>query len=121
VKVTGYVADVYVCPPEIKNCKGDNCKNCEKPHFWLGDTADAKYDKSLIVSDYIDPNDKSGLMPNTPPEDMPPLFDAPKNKGKQIVLDATYDKSSEAGFKSSDGVLSFKSATVVGGDTTAQH
>lgn len=120
VKVTGFVVDVYACPPEIKNCKGADCKNCEKPHFYVGDDAAAKLEKTLIVSDYLSPGDK--VIPGEPGADVGPL-DTSKLKGQQVIVDAVYGKSSEAGFKSSDGVLSLKSVTPVGGATAqaAQH
>jgi hypothetical protein len=117
VKVTAFVTDVYVCPPEIKNCKGTGCKNCEKPHFFVGDTADATDDKSLICSDYNEPGDK--IVPGEPGSDNPPL-DTKKLKGEKIIVDAMYSLSSGAGFKSSDGVLGYKSMQDLSSPTAQQ-
>src|SRR5262249_7985903 len=50
VKVKGYLLEVYQCPV----CpKGQTCKLCDQPHFFLGDKADTKKEKALMVVDYL--------------------------------------------------------------------
>src|SRR5262249_35187871 len=42
VKVRGYLLEVYQCPV----CpKGQTCKLCDQPHFFIGDKADTKREK----------------------------------------------------------------------------
>jgi hypothetical protein len=88
VKVKAYLLEVYLCPV----CpKGQTCKLCDQPHFFLSDTANGKREKSLIVVDYLMPKQK------------PPFLTI----GKQYVIEGTFARNSPTGFADSDGLLQF--------------
>ena len=88
VKVKGYLLEVYQCPV----CpKGQTCKLCDQPHFFLGDKPDTKKEKALMVVDYLMPKQK------------PPALTV----GKQYDIDGTFSINSPTGFGSSEGLLIF--------------
>ena len=92
VKVKAYLLEVYQCPV----CpKGQTCKLCDQPHFFLGDKADTKKEKALMVVDYLMPKQK------------PPFLTV----GKQYALDGTFARNSPTGFASSEGLLLFTRMT----------
>jgi len=92
VKVKGYLLEVYTCP---KCPKGQTCKLCDQPHFFLGDKPDTKKEKALMVVDYLGPKDK------------PPVLTV----GKQYDVGGTFNINSPTGFGASDGLLVFDSMT----------
>ncbi len=88
VKVKAYLLEVYVCPV----CpKGQTCKLCDQPHFFIGDKPDTKKEKALMVVDYLMPKQK------------PPALTV----GKQYDIAGTFSINSPTGFGSSDGLLVF--------------
>ena len=88
VKVKGFLLEVYQCPV----CpKGQTCKLCDQPHFFLGDKADTKKEKALMVVDYLMPKQK------------PPALTV----GKQYDVEGTFNINSPTGFGSSEGLLIF--------------
>jgi hypothetical protein len=88
VKLKAFLLEVYVCPV----CpKGQTCKLCDQPHFWMGDKADTKKEKALMVVDYLMPKQK------------PPALTV----GKQYDIDGTFAINSPTGFGSSEGLLVF--------------
>jgi hypothetical protein len=92
VKVKAFLLEVYQCP---KCPKGQTCKLCDQPHFFLGDKADTKKEKALMVVDYLGPKDK------------PPALTV----GKQYDIDGTFSINSPTGFGASDGLLIFEKMT----------
>jgi hypothetical protein len=88
VKLKAFLLEVYECP---KCPKGQTCKLCEQPHFFLGDKADTKREKALMVVDYLAPKQK------------PPVLTV----GKQYDVSGTFSINSPTGFGSSDGLLIF--------------
>jgi hypothetical protein len=92
VKVKGYLLEVYTCP---KCPKGQTCKLCDQPHFFIGDKPDTKKEKALMVVDYLGPKDK------------PPVLTV----GKQYDIGGTFSINSPTGFGASDGLLIFDSMT----------
>jgi hypothetical protein len=92
VKVKGYLLEVYQCP---KCPKGQTCKLCDQPHFFLGDKPDTKKEKALMVVDYLGPKDK------------PPVLTV----GKQYDVGGTFAINSPTGFGASDGLLVFDTLT----------
>jgi hypothetical protein len=92
VKVTAYLLEVYQCP---KCPKGQTCKLCDQPHFFLGDKPDTKKEKALMVVDYLAPKQK------------PPALTV----GKQYTVNGTFSINSPTGFGASDGLLIFDSMT----------
>src|SRR5262245_51067288 len=91
-KIKGYLLEVYLCPV----CpKGQTCKLCDQPHFFVGDKADTKKEKALMVVDYLGPKDK------------PPALTV----GKQYDVDGTFSINSPTGFGASDGLLIFEKMT----------
>jgi hypothetical protein len=92
VKVKGFLLEVYLCPV----CpKGQTCKLCDQPHFFVGDKADTKKEKALMVVDYLMPKQK------------PPALTV----GKQYEIEGTFSVNSPTGFGSSDGLLVFSKMT----------
>ncbi len=92
VKVKGYLLEVYVCPV----CpKGQTCKACDQPHFFMGDKPDTKKEKALMVVDYLAPKQK------------PPVLTV----GKQYEVAGSFNINSPTGFGSSDGLLVFNNMT----------
>jgi hypothetical protein len=92
VKVKAYLLEVYQCP---KCPKGQTCKLCDQPHFFLGDKPDTKKEKALMVVDYLGPKDK------------PPVLTV----GKQYDVGGTFNINSPTGFGASDGLLVFDTMT----------
>ena len=88
VKVKAYLLEVYLCP---KCPKGQTCKLCDQPHFFLGDKPDTKKEKALMVVDYLMPKQK------------PPVLTV----GKQYDIDGSFSITSATGFGSSEGLLVF--------------
>jgi hypothetical protein len=92
VKVKGTLLEVYQCPV----CpKGQTCKLCDQPHFFLGDKADTKKEKALMVVDYLAPKQK------------PPALTV----GKQYEIEGTFSINSPTGFGASDGLVIFSKMT----------
>jgi hypothetical protein len=92
VKVKAFLLEIYQCPP----CpKGQTCKLCDQPHFFLGDKADTKKEKALMVVDYLGPKQK------------PPILTV----GKQYEIAGTFNINSPTGFGSSEGLLVFGKMT----------
>jgi len=88
VMVRGFLIEVYVCPV----CpKGQTCKLCDQPHFFIGDKADTKKEKALMIVDYLMPKQK------------PPVLTV----GKQYDINGTFSINSPTGFGSSEGLLVF--------------
>jgi hypothetical protein len=92
VKVKAYLLEVYLCP---KCPKGQTCKLCDQPHFFMGDKPDTKKEKALMVVDYLAPKQK------------PPALTV----GKQYDISGTLSINSPTGFGSSDGLLIFDGMT----------
>ena len=92
VKVKAYLLEVYQCP---KCPKGQTCKMCDQPHFFMGDKPDTKKEKALMVVDYLAPKQK------------PPALTV----GKQYDVAGTFAINSPTGFGSSDGLIVFDSMT----------
>jgi hypothetical protein len=88
VKVNAFLLEVYQCPV----CpKGQTCKLCDQPHFFLGDKPDTKKEKTLMVVDYLMPKQK------------PPFL----TLGKRYTIEGTVARNSPTGFASSEGLLLF--------------
>lgn len=92
IKVKAYLLEVYQCP---KCPKGQTCKLCDQPHFFMGDKPDTKKEKALMVVDYLSPKQK------------PPALTV----GKQYDVAGTFSINSPTGFGASDGLVVFDSMT----------
>jgi hypothetical protein len=89
VKVTGYVVEVYECPP----CpKGTECEACVKPHFWLADRKHDTRDKALMVTDYPERHPKTRKKISL-------------KTGERLLVTGQFAKASGTGFRASDGLL----------------
>lgn len=88
VKVKAHLLEVYTCP---KCPKGQTCRLCDQPHFFLSDSPSGKKEKAMMVVDYLMPKQK------------PPFLTI----GKQYVVEGTYARNSPTGFADSDGLLQF--------------
>ena len=92
VRVKGYLIEVYECPP---CAKGATCKNCDKPHLWLGDRANSPKEESMMVTD----------LPKEDPETKKKVtFEA----GQQYFFSGTFAKQSSTGFSHSEGLLMYQ-------------
>jgi hypothetical protein len=92
VKVKAYLLEVYQCP---KCPKGQTCKLCDQPHFFMGDKPDTKKEKALMVVDYLAPKQK------------PPALTV----GKQYDVAGQFAINSPTGFGASEGLLVFDTMT----------
>lgn len=92
VKVKAFLLEVYQCP---KCPKGQTCKLCDQPHFFLGDKPDTKKEKALMVVDYLSPKQK------------PPVLTV----GKEYEIEGTFAINSPTGFGASEGLLVFSKMT----------
>jgi hypothetical protein len=90
VKVRGYLLEVYLCPVCPKK---QTCKLCDQPHFFLGDKADTKKEKALMVVDYLLPKQKAPVL----------------TVGKQYDVNGSFSINSPTGFGASDGLIVFGS------------
>ena len=100
VRVKGYITEVYECAP----CpKGQTCKTCDKPHFFLSDRANGPKEEALMVVDY--PKEEPKTRKKTKFE-----------TGMQYFVAGTFSKTSGTGFSNSDGLLVFKEAKRVGAE-----
>jgi hypothetical protein len=89
VEVKGYLVAAYVCPPERANCKkGQVCKPCDQPHFFVGDKKDTKKERSMLVANYP-------IKPKPPK--LPEI-------GTELVVKGKF-KREAGGFAASDGLL----------------
>lgn len=87
-KARGYLIAIYQCPI----CpKGQTCKACDQPHFFLGDKADTPKEKAMLVVDYLAPKQK------------PPVL----TLGKQYDVDGAFSINSPTGFAHHLGLLIF--------------
>ena len=90
VKLRAFLLEVYQCPV----CpKGQTCKLCDQPHFFLGDKADTKKEKALMVVDYLLPKQKAPVL----------------TVGKQYDINGSFSINSPTGFGASDGLIVFGS------------
>ena len=92
VTVKAYLLEVYACP---KCPKGQTCKLCDQPHFFLTDDPNGKKEKAVMVVDYLMPKQK------------PPALTV----GKQYTVSASFKHNSPTGFGDSDGLLVFTKMT----------
>ncbi|HEY3353060.1 MAG TPA: hypothetical protein VGQ83_07410 [Polyangia bacterium] len=89
VTVKAFVREVYQCP----ECpKGQECKACEQPHYWLTDEKEGKKEKAIMVVDY--PTKK-------PLVETPPVFTV----GAKVTVKGTLQRATLSGFNASDGLL----------------
>jgi hypothetical protein len=122
VKVKAYLLEIYECPAEIRKCNDEAaakakrekragkaaaapapatekaaCRPCDQPHFFIGDTADTKLERGLLVADY-------------------PVKDWKTNKPKplvakakeQYIITGTFAINSITGFAASNGLIIHK-------------
>jgi hypothetical protein len=125
VQVKAFLLEIYQCPEETRKCneaadqkakqkaratkrKGmaaaeppsvepSECRPCDQPHFFLGDTADGKKERALVVADYPVKDWKTGK---------PKEFKA--DLGKEYVVTGTFAINSITGFAASNGLIIHK-------------
>ena len=122
VKIKAYVVWVYDCattlgPQVVK----DTPEKCDRPHFRLGDSADAREDKTIEVVDVPRPprEDERKFLPKEEVAAQEALFNSiPKfGVGSQVVVEGKWSTRSPRGFVNSDGLLVFAGMAVVGEPT----
>lgn len=87
VTVKAHLLEVYQC----RRCpKGQTCKLCDQPHFFLADSPNGEKEKALLVADYVRQHGS------------PPVLTV----GKQYNVSGVFTRSA-AGFADSDGLLQF--------------
>jgi len=141
VKVTGYVTfhyDLSVCARELgeklvqgdpKLCEGkkdivectakvgdkavaETPDKCDRPNFYLGDSANASYEKSIWVVDVPRPlrDDEKrdrALVEEAKKKPPPPAL----TLGQKVVVEGQWTIKSPTGFANSDGLLVYGSLT----------
>jgi ribosomal protein S6E (S10) len=104
VTVKAYVREVYVCP----ECpKGQECKACEQPHYWITDEKEGKKEKAMMVVDY--PTKK-------PLVETPPVFTV----GAKVTVKGTFQRATLSGFNASDGLLTHLETKDENGQTISE-
>lgn len=116
VKLKGYVLYKYDCATALgEKVVKETPEQCERPHFYLGDTADTSLEKSVWVVEVprAPREDEKKALPKEelndpnlwPPE---PVY----AQGDQVEVEGTWDTKSQRGFVNSDGLLIYKGMTV---------
>lgn len=118
VEIKGFVTWIYSCEAELKTPEmtdkdvqeviAKDPDKCNRPHFFLGDTAETESDKSTWVVENPRKLRKDELKALTRAERkaLPPVpyFEL----GDEVVVKGTWDNKSPRGFANSDGLLIFK-------------
>ncbi|MBI4511851.1 MAG: hypothetical protein HY698_19615 [Deltaproteobacteria bacterium] len=109
VRIKGFVLWVYQCDPLVAK---ETPEKCERPHFLLGDTADASETKSLQVVDVPRPprEDEKRVLPKEELANWPavPVITI----GQKVVVEGKWAIRSPKGFVNSDGLLVYANLTV---------
>jgi hypothetical protein len=122
VKVKAYVVWVYDCattlgPQVVK----DTPEKCDRPHFRLGDSADAREDQTIEVVDVPRPprDDERKFLPKEEIAAQDAVFNAiPQfSVGSQVVVEGKWATRSPKGFVNSDGLLVFAGMALLGEPT----
>lgn len=117
VKVKAYVVWVYDCataqgPQVVK----DTPEKCDRPHFRLGDTADAREDQTITVVDVPrgPRDDEKRVLPKEEVAAMKAAVDAmpPLTPGSMILVEGKWSVKSPKGFMNTDGLLVYGRASV---------
>lgn len=114
VTVKGYVVWVYDCAtalgPEVAK---DNPEKCDRPYFYLGDTADASLDKAIWVVEVprAPRPDEEKFLPKEELEKWPPVPTI--ELGKRYNVEGTWATKSPKGFMNTDGLLVYVNMTPV--------
>jgi len=137
VRVKAYLLEIYECPAEIRKCNDEAaakakrekrsagkkaaaapesaaidmgaCRPCDQAHFFIGDTADTKIERGLLVADY-------------------PVKDWKTNKPKplvapakqQYIITGTFAINSITGFAASNGLIIHKKMEDMQGKVLAE-
>jgi len=119
VKVKAYVVWIYDCattlgPQVVK----DTPEKCDRPHFRLGDSADAREDQTIEVVDVprAPRDDAKKFLPPEEAAAMDAAYKAipPFQVGSQAVVEGKWATRSPKGFVNSDGLLVFAGMAVEG-------
>ncbi len=112
VTVKGYVVWVYDCSlalgPQVAK---DNPERCDKPNFYLADTADASQDKTIWVVEVPRPprEDEKKFLPEEDLKNWPEVPVIEPNK--MYKVEGTWALKSPRGFVNSDGLLVYGKLT----------
>lgn len=119
LKIKGFVTWIYDCAEEMRE-PGMTDKQlqkmleeapdkCNRPHFFLGDTADTPSEKSIWVVEVPRELRKDERRTLTR-EELRNLPAVPKfSLGEEVIVTGTWDQTSPKGFFNSDGLLTYKS------------
>lgn len=119
VKIRGYVTWIYDCFAELRKPEmtekqvqkmiDEDPSLCNRPHFFIGQTAETAPEKSLWVVEVpreLRKDELKGLSrsdrANLPPV---PVF----KLGDEVVVTGTWNQTSPKGFANSDGLLVYQS------------
>jgi hypothetical protein len=92
IRVKAFIVEVYLCEPP-KCPKGQKCKQCDQPHFYVADSKDPQSRYRLLVT-------------GNPPEKRKDL-----EVGDEVTITGDFLREDPNGFKSSEGLLVFKEMT----------
>ena len=118
VEIKGFITWIYSCeaelltpemtPKDVAKLIAENPDKCNRPHFFIGDTADTPPDKSLWVVE--NPRklrkDERKKLTRAEIKALPPV--PVLDVGDEVVVKGTWDQKSPMGFFNSDGLLVFK-------------
>ncbi len=131
ITVKGIVTWAYDCPTavrqpgmsdkDLQKMIDEDPAKCERPKFYVGDTAETPAEKSLWVVDVPRPYNKLELerlpkdeLRNPPPDRCDPKADSKKSVcppykvGDQVEITGTWKLSSPHSERNSDGLLVYK-------------
>lgn len=122
VRVKGYLLELYECPAELRKCNEDaaakskrekkkmkpgapppvevksaDCRPCDQPHFFIGDSPTMKKERALLVADYPVKDWKTG---KPKPLELKP--------GAELIVTGTFAINSITGFGASNGLIIHK-------------
>jgi hypothetical protein len=118
LKIKGYITWIYDCAGEVRKPEmtdkdvakllAEQPDLCNRPHIFLGDSADTPPEKSVWVVEVPRELRKDEKKTYTKEEirGMPPVpvFDL----GDEVIVTGTWDQKSPKGFFNSDGLLVYK-------------
>lgn len=118
LKIKGYVTWIYSCEAEmrkpgmtdkqVKKLLADTPDLCNRPHFFLGDSADTASEKSAWVVEVPRKLRKDERRTMSRAERKARLPVPTFKLGDEVIVTGTWDQRSPKGFFNSDGLLVYK-------------
>lgn len=127
VQIKGFVTWVYDCVAEHQSADETIAETrkkveadptmCQRPHFFLGDTADTSGERSIWVVEVPRKlrSDEVRLLSRQERANLPKVPDI--NIGDEVIVTGSWANTSPGGFTKSEGLLVYKDLQNLSGDT----